>query len=223
MRRLQVGAAGAAVLFVLDLVLVTSRWGPLRRFDVDASATLSGETAGHPALVTFWKAVSAVGQPAVFQAVAVAVGVALRLRGRRSLALYCAVTVPVASSLSTLVKLAVRRDRPAVADDLTHAAGASFPSGHATTSMAGVLVLLIVLSRLRRGPLLAAAVVLGAAIAVVVAASRLWLGVHYPTDVAGGWLLATTWVLVATVVLQRVSDRRPPTAAPDPPPAVPAA
>jgi undecaprenyl-diphosphatase len=91
---------------------------------------------------------------------------------------------------------------------LTTAAGFSFPSGHATGTTAlcvSLLVLLVpVLHRQGRAVAVAAAVL----VSIAVAASRVLLGVHYPSDVAGGLLLgALVAVLLAVMLLSRHADR----------------
>lgn len=99
------------------------------------------------------------------------------------------------------------RPRPPQADWATGASGFSFPSGHSfsSTVCAGLLALAVARAR-------PAAAKGAAAVAVLVAAavglSRIYLGVHWPLDVLGGWLLAAGWLALATAVLPRVSPDR---------------
>lgn len=94
-----------------------------------------------------------------------------------------AVTVGAAYLLSTSIKMAIGRVRPAV-EDLPHLmatpTGLSFPSSHSTSSFAAARAY---------GALLPAGPLYGAAVAM--ATSRLYLGVHYPSDVAAGAVLGT--------------------------------
>ena len=100
-------------------------------------------------------------------------------------ALAAALAITTAASLVTLLKEAFDRARPPVADPGLDPVGvvpasASFPSGHAATAFAAAVAIALVYPRLGR-PLVA--------LAVVVALSRVYLGVHYVLDVAAGTLL----------------------------------
>ncbi|MET7618022.1 phosphatase PAP2 family protein [Streptomyces sp. NPDC005408] len=86
----------------------------------------------------------------------------------------------------------IGRPRPAIADWATHASNFGFPSGHATTSalMAGLLAWAI--ARRVRPSLARSSCVLLMGWAIAVGLSRVYLGVHWPSDVLGGWLFALT-------------------------------
>jgi len=201
--RLTLAAAGTLILLIpfgLLLLLVADHWQPLRRLDHDVAAQLNTDAFGHPTYVTVLTAISTVGHPAVFEAIAVAVAVWLGIRRRPRLAGWLVVTVFGGGLLSSTVKTAVGRKRPLLAHPVAHAASASFPSGHAIGSVVGVGALLLVfLPSARRAtrPLL---LTLGALWVLAIGFSRLGLGVHYLTDVLGGYLLGAGWLAVTTAL-----------------------
>ncbi|WP_293912147.1 phosphatase PAP2 family protein [Deinococcus sp.] len=110
----------------------------------------------------------------------------------RRLALFWGLSVAGAAALNLMMKLAFHRPRPELWPRLVQESGAGFPSGHSMYSMAFVLALTLLLWRTPwRWP----ALVLGLIFTLGVGLSRLYLGVHYPTDVLAGWLSGLAWVL----------------------------
>jgi undecaprenyl-diphosphatase len=116
---------------------------------------------------------------------------------RPRLGLAAALTISLASIGNSLLKIGFARARPELLDPIVVERGFSFPSGHAALSMVayGVLGVMIwrsaVAPRARRAALAMLAIVI-----LAVGLSRVWLGVHYPTDVLAGWTLGALVVLL---------------------------
>ena len=113
---------------------------------------------------------------------------AWRRHGLKTRALWAFVTVMAAWGLQALTKLVVQRTRPVVEDAVAHSGGYSFPSGHAANTTAAVLVVTILVWPLlgRRGRVVVP--VVAAVLVVLTALDRVFLGVHYPSDVVAGVL-----------------------------------
>ena len=110
-------------------------------------------------------------------------------KGLRSRALWAFVTMMVAWNVGLLAKLLVGRARPIVEDPISHSPGFSFPSGHAfnvaVVSTVVVFLLWPLLSRVGHR----VSVVLAVVFALVVGLDRIFLGVHFPSDVLAGYVL----------------------------------
>jgi undecaprenyl-diphosphatase len=97
--------------------------------------------------------------------------------------------------LTTVLKAVFRRARPEVIDSGYSAGFYSFPSGHATVAVGFYGALALILAYHLRGPARWAVVALGTAMVLLIGFSRLYLGVHYPTDVLAGFLAAPLWLV----------------------------
>jgi undecaprenyl-diphosphatase len=133
----------------------------------------------------------------------VAVGYAL-LAGRRRLAVTVVVAVVGGIILSTAIKAGIDRPRPDLVTHDAYATSASFPSGHSMMAATVYLTLAALLMRFRshrtsKAYVLAVALLL----TVLVGVSRVYLGVHWPTDVLAGWSVGAAWaVLVSSIAAQ---------------------
>jgi undecaprenyl-diphosphatase len=118
-----------------------------------------------------------------------------------------------ASAVGTLVFMATlkglyERPRPTVVQHIDPPGGLSFPSGHSMISAALYLTLAVLLARaLHERRLRVFTVATGATIALLVGFTRMYLGVHYPSDVIGGWTVGVTWALACGVVARRLEQR----------------
>lgn len=162
----------------------------------------------------FWSAVSLLGSPVTMALLCVALAGTLAARGR----LHAAVAVALAQGggglLNVTLKNLVRRPRPPGSELLLHGFSWSFPSGHAMGSLIGYGMLCCCLVRYwhvagaaRNSVCIAAALTV-----IAIGTSRIQLGVHYPGDVFGGYLIGAAWLAIVISVLRRTE--RPPVSSP---------
>ncbi|MCU1353611.1 MAG: hypothetical protein JWM05_2820 [Acidimicrobiales bacterium] len=186
----------AAVFAALTAAVLVG--GPTRRFDLRVASTLNDHVYRHPALVSVLKVLTRLGGFPVLAPLVVAAAVVVWRQGRRRIAAYLVVAPAVGSAIDSLVKLAVHRARPHVAHPIATASGKSFPSGHAMSSTVAYGALLIAFLTLIPPAWRRVATVATAALIVAIGCTRLLLGVHFVTDVAGGFVLGGLWLAVAT-------------------------
>lgn len=200
-----------AVPFGLLLEQV-KRHGTLVRADTAAARDLHRWVVGSPNLVRAFKVLSFFGSPDWFYVIVPLAALLVWRRGRNRLAVFLVVTTLGGGLLDTVVKVVVSRPRPSLVDPVATAHGKSFPSGHAMSSTIGYGALLLVFLPVV-APRLRAAVVAGFALLVLaIGFSRLALGVHYITDVLGGYVLGLAWLAASTAAFSawRVERGKPP-------------
>ncbi|QFU14903.1 phosphatase PAP2 family protein [Microvirga thermotolerans] len=118
----------------------------------------------------------------------------LLMAGKRGAAALVAVAVVGGALLSTGLKLGFERPRPELVPHATQVYTASFPSGHAMLSAVTYLTLGALLSRVQERRRIKAFIMgLAVAATLLVGASRIYLGVHWPSDVLGGWTVGAAW------------------------------
>jgi undecaprenyl-diphosphatase len=114
-------------------------------------------------------------------------------------------------AISQGLKAATGRSRPDEAFRLVEAANASFPSGHAMLSAVVYLTLGVLITRFaRRRRVKAFALTAAVLLTLIVGASRVYLGVHWPTDVLAGWCVGAAWAMACWLVAWRLGRSRPP-------------
>jgi undecaprenyl-diphosphatase len=141
--------------------------------------------------------ITALGGPVVLGLTVLAVSGYLLLHGLYRTGLFVFTASVGGWVLNWALKSAFDRPRPDIVPHLREVMTSSFPSGHALTSAAvymtlGVLVMRIARTRTASSFALAVAVL----VTVLVGASRVFLGVHYPSDVLAGWLVGLSWALL---------------------------
>ncbi|AYF78085.1 phosphatase PAP2 family protein [Nocardia yunnanensis] len=170
-----------------------------------------------PGLTTTAKAVSIAGDTTSVAIYSTLACVLLAWRRYWERAVLVAVTALGAGLLVFFGKLLVARDRPPVIDHLVTETNYSYPSGHAlgSTVVVGILVA-VALPVLRHRITRVLTVVVAVVFVVAVGLSRLYLGVHWPTDILAGWLIGLCWLsicltarpAVAVEVRKRLAARR---------------
>jgi undecaprenyl-diphosphatase len=177
---------------------------PLARWDVSFARWLAGERSGVG--TDFFRVLTFIGSPAVALAVAAVVCVALYRRGRLVEAALLPVVVGGAELLNLVLKLAFHRPRPEFA--FVHLDTYSFPSGHAMISTAtyGALAYLAwgpLRTWGRRLSMVAGTV----ALVALIGFSRLYLGVHYLSDVLAGVAGGAFWLAISIALQTGYGDR----------------
>ena len=209
---LESGRAGRKSLLALVLVAAGAVFAALALLahpgspsglDTQVLAWVGGHRSA--ALTTFFTKYTGLGQWFVLAAAAVVAIAALTASARRREAAFL-FTVMVAELLLNLaLKSAFARSRPPSGEALVHAGGYAFPSGHAMASATFALALVVIAWPTRwRVP----AALLAAAFALLMGASRVYLGVHWLTDVLAGWAMAVAVVTGTELGLEIYEDAR---------------
>ncbi|KPI19488.1 phosphoesterase PA-phosphatase related protein [Actinobacteria bacterium OK006] len=200
-------AAVLTVPSVLLLLLVAFSWRPLLVLDGDIARTTHRWAVDEPGATQVFRVLTDwVWDPWTMRALGALV--VLLLAWRRS-AWWPALWVTAACVLGTVVqqslKAAVGRARPVWPDPVDSAHYAAFPSGHAMTATVVCGLLLWLLQLYGAGRALRRTALALAVVSVVgVGLTRVWLGVHWPSDVLGGWLLGALVVALAVMTHERL-------------------
>jgi undecaprenyl-diphosphatase len=157
---------------------------------------------GRPALVTIARIFTALGEPTVLVGAGFLVAGWLWWNGRARFALMLLAVILVGRGITEVEKLAVARPRPELEPHLAIVRTWSFPSGHATSSMIFYLTLALALGAGKPWQRIAAAAAV--LLSLLIGVSRVMLGVHWPSDVVGGWAFGLLWVLLTLGPAQRL-------------------
>ncbi|HEY0496562.1 MAG TPA: phosphatase PAP2 family protein [Kutzneria sp.] len=194
---------GVAAVVLTVAVAVSA--GPLLTLDNVVASGLHTYALGHPSFVRAMQVWTDVFQPWTFRAIVIAAAVWLLWRRQVRTAAWATGTILLCGAVESGLKAWIGRARPHWTHPVSAAVGDSFPSGHALTSAAGCAVLLALawptLGRRSRRAWSAVAV----AVPFVTGFTRLALGVHFLSDVIGGWLIAAA--LFAAMTLALSTDR----------------
>jgi undecaprenyl-diphosphatase len=192
----------AALAFAVLLLLVRTKWSPLESVDHHAASAVNNLVAGNGVLVAVVKAITFLGSHGVLWVVIGAAALLLAIRRRWRLALYLLVTGAGALVLDPILKQLVGRLRPVVAHPVAHGTGASFPSGHSLGSIVCYGAILLVFLPAARGRWRTAFIAGIVTLVALIGISRILLGVHYISDVLGGWAVGITWLGLTTFAFE---------------------
>jgi len=215
--RLRRALARVTLLELLALaigVIAIVLFGLLARAVLDAEVAAFNRAAltsihrlSSPALDTLAIAITWLGNVPTVVVLGLALGIALRRSGRRIDAWVLGAVLGGGGILSITLKAVFDHPRPQVFEHVYAAAGQSFPSGHSLISYClWGFVATWLLSSDPRNPLRWLGAALCIAVATSVALSRLYLGVHWPSDIVAGLLVAAFWL--ATCFIGRQAVRR---------------
>ncbi len=198
----RVAVAGVLALCAAGL---TATFGGLVTLDTTTREWLIERRS--PGLTAVMTAITTLGSSPVLVSLAFGVTVWLGVGHRRREALLVGGTTIGALVLGPLLKNVIERARPQGAH-LVLVNSWAYPSGHSLTSTAviGVLTTLAV-SRMATRTARFVVVALGVVLVVAVGVSRIYLGVHWPTDVLAGWLIGSAWLVVCLIVHERLRAR----------------
>ncbi|HYI66510.1 MAG TPA: phosphatase PAP2 family protein [Candidatus Limnocylindrales bacterium] len=195
-------AVGGLGLVTLLAIAVTS--GASDGFDAAVIGVVRSEPLDVPLSPLRWiTELGSTGAVTLVAIVAIVLGV---LIGPWLHGLVGAATIGLASLGNQWIKVFIARNRPDLLEPVLVERGFSFPSGHSLLSMVayGVLGVLVMRSRLPLAVRRGVVAILGVVV-LLVGVSRVWLGVHYPTDVLAGWTTGAVIVLVYARLTRSVS------------------
>jgi undecaprenyl-diphosphatase len=203
-------AIAAVLLLLAGFAILASEvheteTGSLDRAILRGLRDADGQPLGPHWLQTALLNLSALGSTAVATLVVVLASTFLLLKQRVRLALLVIGCGVGAAIMIIVLKDHVGRERPMIVVALEMARGLSFPSGHSVIASAiyptlGILLSSTFAARRLKVFTIATAVVL----ALLIGFTRVYLGVHYPTDVIGGWMLGLAWAIVCGLVCRRL-------------------
>lgn len=194
----------ARVRHLLSVVILAAIWLEmllLGRGGLDRSIYEALYAGGRPALIIVARVFTFLGEPTVLVGGGFLLAAWLWRRGKGRFALGLLLVILVGRGMAEAQKYWIARARPRLEPHLVIVKTSSFPSGHATSSMIFYLTLALALAPPGRRRIAAVCAVL---LSLLVGISRVMLGVHWPSDVVGGWSFGLLWVLVTLRPAERL-------------------
>ena len=199
----------AGLLFAFGLIAQEVVRGKTLAFDREVLLTLRSSAELSVPIGPAWlpeaaRDVTSLGSMVVLGIVTLAIAGYLFLSGKSAVAWLMLIAVVGGIALSELLKLAFGRARPDVVAPLARVFTTSFPSAHATLSAITYLTIGAILARRQPSSTLSLYfMALAVFLTVLIGASRIYLGVHYLTDVLAGWCIGAAWALGCWAIMAR--------------------
>lgn len=171
---------------------------------IDTALLLWIHSTATPALDSIFLSITTSGNVEYILPITALLIVYLLYKKQRLHALIVTFGVGGAAAANFVLKLLFHRDRPVFWHSLITETGFSFPSGHAMLSSA---LILCVIALLWNTNWRIVSIIIGVIIVGLIGYSRLYMGVHYPTDVIAGWSVSAVWIVVVLAVT-KVASRR---------------
>jgi undecaprenyl-diphosphatase len=170
-------------------------------------------------LEAMFRDITAIGGTTVLTLITFAVIGYLLIDGKRAAALLVLIAIGGGTIVSTLLKNVFARPRPELVAHLVEVRTLSFPSGHAMLSAVTFLTLGALLARVQpRRRLKIYLLAVAGILTLLVGASRVYLGVHWPTDVLAGWSIGAAWAMLCWLAALWLQRRGAVESPQDPPP-----
>ncbi len=211
-------------ILLAGLVVAGGLWGFVELMEVahadtprsfDADILLAFRQAGQPNVPVgpLWlegamRDITSLGSASVLVLITTATIIYFLLVRRWATALLIFVAVAGGQVLSSLLKVGIDRPRPELVSHLVTETSLSFPSGHAMLSAVTYLTLGSLAARFLPGRVAKVYVLsLSVLVAVLVGVSRIYLGVHWPSDVLAGWCAGFAWAMLCWLVARLLQSR----------------
>ncbi len=188
------------------------REGDTRSFDRELLLAMRrpGDLApiGGPVVEETARDITSLGSTVVLGLVTVITVVFLALDGKRHMAYFALASVVSGMIVSDLLKDIFQRPRPEIVPHLAWVSNTSFPSGHSMMSAVTYLTLGALLARSHdRRAVKVFFLLVAALLGLLVGVSRVYLGVHWPTDVLAGWTAGAVWALLCWLAARWLQER----------------
>lgn len=203
----------AAGVWTFAAIATEVKEGETRGFDREVLLAMRrpGDLApiGSPSVQEAARDITSLGGTTLLGLITAITAAFLALDGKKHMAYFACASVVSGMIVSALLKDVFQRPRPEIVPHLAYASSSSFPSGHSMMSAVTYLTLGALLARSHERKALKAFFLLVAAlICLMVGVTRVYLGVHWPTDVLAGWTAGAVWALLCWLIARWLQGRR---------------